>query len=140
MALQMAKNNFIKNNTKIFVSFFVANILLLIDFNFNIVFRKPNLARTVHFPCEELFQDSTNILLCIIIAPFILLTKWMRWDYKKYLHYCISYFWGIEETMRLSRINLLLLLKQTFQNPLNSSICRRMAYTANNLCLCVHHS
>ena len=78
MALQRVKNKFIKNNTKLFVSFFAANVFLWIDFNFNKVFRKPNPARSVYVPCEELFQYSTNILLCIIIAPFILLTKGMR--------------------------------------------------------------
>ena len=81
VVMQWAKNGYINNNTKLFLSFFVANVLLWIDFNFQ-VFRKSNSCfRSCNF-CEELFQDSTNTMLCILIAPFILITKGIRLDHK----------------------------------------------------------
>jgi hypothetical protein len=77
MVLQSAKNKFIRNDTKMFFSFFVANVLLWIDFNFK-AFTKSNPDIKRCFPYEELFLDSTNILLCIIITPFILLSRGIR--------------------------------------------------------------
>ena len=79
MIVQKARNGFISNNTQFFLSILLLNIILWIDFNFK-VFRKARTAGRSYSICEELFQDSTNIMICVIIAPAMWMTKGIRLD------------------------------------------------------------
>ena len=80
MIVQKGKNGFISNNTQFFISILLLNIILWVDFNFK-VFRKTRTESRSNSFCEELFQDSTNIMFCVIIAPVMWMTQGIRLDH-----------------------------------------------------------
>jgi hypothetical protein len=81
MIVQKAKNGSISNNTQFFISILLLNVILWVDFNFK-VFRKARTAGIRCSFCEELFQDSTNSMFCVIIAPVMWITQGIRLDHS----------------------------------------------------------
>ena len=55
-------------------SLLAANLILWLDFNFGVQRQNLSETNTMSVPClEDLFQDTTNSLFCLIILPFVLL-------------------------------------------------------------------
>ena len=74
--MQLAKNGYVNKNTKVFISIFIINTLLWIDFNFN--FPNKHSQRGQDCFCETFLADSTHLIFCFIVAPVILCTRWFR--------------------------------------------------------------
>ena len=85
LIMQWAKNRFISKNTKIFVSIFIVNIFLWIDFNVTFSKKLKPQRRRKENVCEAFLQDSTHLAFCIIIAPIVLFTRWIRSGFILYL-------------------------------------------------------
>ena len=77
LLMQLAKNGYVNENTKVFISIFIINIFLWIDFNLNFP-NKLNSQRGQACFCETFFADSTHLIFCFIVAPVILCTRWLR--------------------------------------------------------------
>ena len=78
LIMQWARNSSISKNTKIFVSIFIVNVFLWIDFNVNFSRKLKSHRRRQESFCEAFLQDSTHLVFCIVIAPIILFTRWIR--------------------------------------------------------------
>ena len=74
--MQLAKNGYVNKNTKVFMSIYIINIFLWIDFNFN--FPNKHSQRGQDCFCETILADSTHLIFCFIVAPVILCTRWLR--------------------------------------------------------------
>ena len=85
LIMQWAKNRSISKNTKIFVSIFIINIFLWIDFNVTFSKKLKPKRRRKENVCEAFLQDSTHLAFCIIIAPIVLFTRWIRSGFILYL-------------------------------------------------------
>ena len=77
LVMQWAKNGYVTENTKLFLSIFIVNIFLWIDFSVNFSKKLEPRGRQDCF-CETFLADSTHLLFCIILAPVILCTRWIR--------------------------------------------------------------
>ena len=59
---------------KLLPSLLATNLILWLDFNFGVHRQNLSETNTMSVPClEDLFQDTTNSLFCLIILPFVLL-------------------------------------------------------------------
>ena len=81
--LQLEKNHFINDITKLFLALFLINILLWIDFNIN--FSKSTRSSIRKYKlCEDICQDTTHLLFCLVIAPFLWIAKLIRFEYSMF--------------------------------------------------------
>ena len=74
-------NRYSENFPMLFTFLLASNLILWIDFNMDVFKIKVFEMETMNCTClclEDLFQDTTNSLLCILILPFMLLQRMLR--------------------------------------------------------------